>query len=139
MAKGQVGRGLQIPTPGPGGPGGPGSPMLPWGPGKPCNGNSHIRERMAHRPGTARTSAAPEARCMAAGLASFGGAKWVMLGRARMLTRIPEPGSPGSPCEESVCISPTAPTDWHCCHGHVPMPATGLFPRAVWIWEGGQP
>lgn len=38
---------MQIPTPGPGGPRGPGRPMLPWGPGKPCNRNSHIRERMA--------------------------------------------------------------------------------------------
>lgn len=42
-----TGLGLQIPTPGPGGPRGPGRPMLPWGPGKPCNGNTHIREGMA--------------------------------------------------------------------------------------------
>lgn len=38
---------LQIATTGPGGPRGPGRPMLPWGPGKPCNGNSHIRGQMA--------------------------------------------------------------------------------------------
>lgn len=38
---------FQIPTPGPGRPTGPGRPMLPWGPGKPCNANSHIREGMA--------------------------------------------------------------------------------------------
>ena len=27
----------------------------------------------------------------------------------------------------------------HCGHGHVPAPAMGLFPRAGWIQEGGQP
>lgn len=40
---------LRIPTTRPGGPGGPGSPMLPWGPGKPCNGKSGVREEMPPR------------------------------------------------------------------------------------------
>lgn len=63
----------QILTPGPGGPGGPGSPTLPWGPGKPCNGKSHVREGTWHRAGTAGTLAVPARGCAAAGLGSSGG------------------------------------------------------------------
>lgn len=35
-------------------------------------------------------------------------------------------------------VPPPRPTG-HCGHGHIPVPATGLFPRAEWIREVGQP